>query len=270
MERMRYAFIGSAPGSGSTLVASLLALHPELLSLTELGLYAGNRSHIRDYILSGRSCVTMEPTIWDNPLSTSRVKRIARSCELSYQEGARQMAAYTGRDIKATADKHPVLTPWMKDIGESGVQLIYLHRHPLAVVNSILKKFKKAEDPEDWLHGRTCGNNWGIAINDNPDTLLRQAAFQVLAALQGLGRAKTAGLDVLELQYESLLRRPVDVLNVLWGTMGLAPLPNILLDDLMEEHLTTGRSGGYEQELRDLGLYDEAVSALHGLGVTWE
>ena len=259
-DRLTYTFIGSSPGSGSTLLSTLLTAHPALLSFAEFALFSpGGRQH--ELLLDETSARIHAKALADVGLDIDKAAGIvAENGALALMD---KVAEENWR-VTAVSDKHPSMTPWMGDLQFDWpypLRLVYLHRHPMAVMRSIRRKLDK--NPE-WEPAR----NWGpllSGVGENSPKMLR-AAFQIAWCLRGLSHAKQM-YPVLEVTYDDLLSKTGGVLLAIWNWMGLYPLPLEYLTRL-QTHLAASRLDAWKTESSESEL-EQHAEYLREAGVTW-
>jgi len=221
-----HTFIGSAPGSGSTILGSALNGHPHCVSTLELGLFHSIPGALSD---SAKASVQKGYAFNEGAINGGIGGLLPESVDTILQvEGTygliRQIAKHRNLRPLAICDKHPGLTPWLADLPLhwSGLRLIFLGRYPMGVMASCKRKLDANPSWEP-------GINWGAHLPEDLHGLPRmeRAAYQVAGAIRGLVLARGMW-PLLELDYDALCGPDGwDTLDACWRWMGL-PVPPVI------------------------------------------
>ena len=239
------AFMGSAPGSGSTFVCSVLDLHPLCSALNESLLYQPNWRATAEKYRSGKI-----PTVYDKTWTRGKARMIGREIEESESAVPLYKAAKRRKPgCLVVLEKHPSHTHVMDKIPDTAEEmhgtgtrtaLLYLLRHPFAVFRSIQKKVEKS--------GHDVGVTWGIRDYGAPTVSMDDRIVrQIQLATSGLATALEK-YRVGMFKYEDLMNFPT-MTNRVWGALGLPPLSAVSLVEFANENFNLPRVDAWKDEL---------------------
>lgn len=239
-------FLASAPGSGSTALIENLGVHPELLALSELALFAPSvpllRSRVEGLAAGGHSSHTSEQA---RSNATVLGKRDLRD-RAGLADELRKVFKPTARTV---LDKDPALSSQLPLIHQfwPDVKLFFLDRNPFAAAHSIWKKFQTPDSFEmnaKWDPSHRPGTNWGPALREEYQCrpLFERAAMQVTACRAAC--EATPGVTVIS--YERWCVEPIREMNKIYEALGLELLAP---DTQLPRPPRSDRLDGWKQEM---------------------
>ncbi len=271
---MKYAFVTCCPGSGSTLFSALLNLHPEVLSLSEVGLAwpAGMRQPLLRAIDGGE---VFERNFWlrdASALERDRFRSLAEGGSGSFDlaDALVNMSSWgdndpgpPGRWPKLFVEKDPVQAHRISEVAAETRyrpranapfavdqwMMFYLSRSPYATVNSLLRKHA--------AHGYRIGVQWGptdplagSAITDETP-IVERAVRMWIECEKAVALAVAAGHHVVALSYEALVEDPVHFLTAFFAKAGVPWSTERIKQALPAGFVRRDRSSAWEEELNE-------------------
>ncbi|MCB9527604.1 MAG: sulfotransferase [Myxococcales bacterium] len=240
----RTGFVLSAPRSGSTLLRTMLQGHPALFAPPELWLLiaddmAARARHLGPLGLDdGYTLALREARGCSTEEAEAEVAAMV-AAEAPVWEAYRRLAGPVGDRV--VIDKTPLYSQFEYSLdrvarGFAPGPLIHLVRHPLAVMDSIVRtRIVRV------VHG-SVGDPWFVAEGIWTLSAERMAAFA----------AAHPDRPVTPLHYEALVTRPREALEALCDALGL-PFDEAMLDPYGEGRMTGGLRDG-SAPMGDLGF----------------
>ncbi|MCB9551732.1 MAG: sulfotransferase, partial [Myxococcales bacterium] len=240
----RTGFVLSAPRSGSTLLRTMLQGHPALFAPPELWLLiaddmAARARHLGPLGLDdGYTLALREARGCSTEEAEAEVAAMV-AAEAPVWEAYRRLAGLVGDRV--VIDKTPLYSQFEYSLdrvarGFAPGPLIHLVRHPLAVMDSIVRtRIVRV------VHG-SVGDPWFVAEGIWTLSAERMAAFA----------AAHPDRPVTPLHYEALVTRPREALEALCDALGL-PFDEAMLDPYGEGRMTGGLRDG-SAPMGDLGF----------------
>ncbi len=186
-------FVGGCDRSGTTMLASLIGAHSEILSLPESHFIAESAAR-EDTVRSA-----------EERLRFIQANRKFQLWRLSLQPAQRETLCQTGT-FEAFYD---TLTTYQAEAAAAGAYKIWLDHAPLNVSRfvSLAKLFPNARFLHMVRDGRAVANSW-LPLDWGPRHILTLADHWAMSIAQGLAAEQVLGPRLMRLSYESLVADP--------------------------------------------------------------